>query len=120
MIPKIKGLDRGACVDKIDHETFVSILLMSKPSIDRTMFFYKWKNKHYPEIGCFSVAHGGDPACNFIQAISSQGLDWPETAIINGKKEILEYERNFNLFVATMKRTIVERFNSTNEQLVLK
>ena len=82
--------------------SLLSYLEQMPAGIARDFFLFQWKWKYCPDAGLFSTAHGGDCAGNLLKALAGE-LVWEDTAIIDGKKVVLEYERNFNNFVQKLK-----------------
>lgn len=79
--------------------------LQAMPSgVERELVLFRWKHKN-TNIGLFSTAHGGDCSGNFLKAMTGK-FEWDEYVITNGKKDLIEYERNFNLFVAELRNCL--------------
>jgi len=81
-----------------DFKAELECLKAMPAGVDRDMQLFKWKHKHWDKQKIFSTLHGGDCTGNLIKVLSND-LVWEDTCEIEGKKIILEYERNFNEFV---------------------
>lgn len=88
----------------MELQQLITTLKAMSAGVERELTLYRWKHKN-TEIGLFSTAHGGDCAGNLIKALSGP-FEWEDRVIVNGKKIVLEYEQNFNLFVTFCKNTL--------------
>lgn len=86
----------------MNKEKLIATLKGMKPGVERDLYLFHWKHRYWPAGKIFSTLHGGDCAGNFLLAISNK-LAWADTIMLDGKKIVLEYERNFNDFVKWFK-----------------
>lgn len=81
----------------------MTLLHSMPPGVERELFGYRFKHKFFPGVGLFSTKHNGDWTGNLLLTLERK-LKWEEINIVDGKKVVMEYERNYNNFVQELIR----------------
>jgi len=84
---------------------FINELKNQPEGIERDIFLFRWKWEHCPDAGLFSTAHSGDCAGNLLKYLDGS-LTWEDTTVINNKRVVLEYEKNFIHFAQSVKDSL--------------
>ena len=91
---------------KQEVQAFLFILQTTEEGIEREMYGYRFKHQFFTDVGLFSTAHNGNWTGNFLDVLLRKET-WEDITVIDGKRVVMEYERNFNTFVSKIKAALV-------------